>query len=117
MSSPHVRTSGFSLHVTITIDPANISAFLAAFRPVYKAVVAEPDCTYFEVFHSLEEPGVFRFVENWSKDPQWFKENQLTKAYYIPYVEATEPMWIKPRSLKFFERFSEEWVTLKPGNY
>lgn len=74
MSSPHVRSTGFSLHVTITVDPANIAAFLAAFRPVYEAVVAEPDCTYFEVFHSIDEPGVFRFVENWSKDPQWFKE-------------------------------------------
>lgn len=74
MSSPHSRSPGFSLHVTITIDPSNISAFLAAFRPCYEAVVAEPDCTYFEVFHSLDDPGVFRFVENWSKDPKWFQE-------------------------------------------
>ena len=65
---------GFSLHVTITIDPSNIDAFLSAFQPCYEAVVAEPDCTYFEVFHSLDEPGVFRFVENWTKSPEWFRE-------------------------------------------
>ncbi|KAL7904766.1 hypothetical protein GGI35DRAFT_194646 [Trichoderma velutinum] len=116
MSPPHVRSSGFSVHVTITIDPANTTAFLAAFRRIYEIVAAEPECTYFEVFQSLEEPGVFRFVENWSKDVQWFKEVQLTKEYYTPYLEATEPMWIKPRSIKYFERFSEEWLTVKPEN-
>ncbi|KAK4059006.1 hypothetical protein Trihar35433_11267 [Trichoderma harzianum] len=116
MSPPHVRSSGFSVHVTITIDPTNTSAFLTAFRRIYEIVAAEPECTYFEVFQSLEEPGVFRFVENWSKDVQWFKEVQLTKAYYRPYLEATEPMWIKPRSIKYFERFSGEWLTVKPEN-
>jgi quinol monooxygenase YgiN len=75
---------GFSLHVTITVDPSNIDDFLAAFRPCYEAVVAEPDCTYFEVFHSLDEPGVFRFVENWRKSPEWFREvGNCDPALYI----------------------------------
>jgi quinol monooxygenase YgiN len=126
---------GFSLHVTITVDPSNIDAFLAAFRPCYEAVTAEPDCTYFEVFHSLDEPGVFRFVENWSKSPEWFREvicgspaiynllttyatqNQLTKEYYKPYLEATQPMWVKDRKLNFFERFSKEWTMVKAINF
>lgn len=73
-SSINLPERGFSLHVNITIDPSNVDAFLAAFRPVYEAVVAEPDCSFFEVFYSLDEPGVFRFVENWNKSREWFLE-------------------------------------------
>ena len=25
----------------------------------------------FQVFHDAEQPGYFRFVENWSKDKDW----------------------------------------------
>ena len=74
MSSFQSQERGFSLHVTITVAPSHIDAFLAAFRPCYDAVTAEPECTYFEIFHSLEEPGMFRIVENWTQSPQWFQE-------------------------------------------
>lgn len=60
--------------MNITIDPSNIGAFLTALKPVYEALVSEPNCTYFEVFHSLEEPGAFRFVENWDQTKEWFLE-------------------------------------------
>ncbi|OAQ60544.1 antibiotic biosynthesis monooxygenase domain-containing protein [Pochonia chlamydosporia 170] len=116
-SSINLPERGFSLHVNITIDPSNVDAFLAAFRPVYEAVVAEPDCSFFEVFYSLDEPGVFRFVENWNKSREWFLENQLTKEYYKPYLDITEPMWIKPRTFNFFGRSSKEWTTVKEGNF
>lgn len=74
MSALTVPERGFSLHVTITIDPSDVESFIAAFRPCYEAVVAEPDCRFFEVFYSLDEPGVFRFVENWTKSKEWFME-------------------------------------------
>jgi quinol monooxygenase YgiN len=74
MPAPDAPERGLSLHVTITIDPSDIGRFLAAFKPCYESVVAEPDCTFFEVFHSLDEPGVFRFVENWTKSQEWFLE-------------------------------------------
>lgn len=60
-----VSGSSCSLHVQITIDPKNVQAFFDAFEPAYKNVVAEPECTYFEVFQSLEDPGTISWVENW----------------------------------------------------
>jgi quinol monooxygenase YgiN len=53
-----------SLHVYITVAPENMEKFLEALKPVYDAVCAEPGCVSFEVYHSNEEPGAFKFVEN-----------------------------------------------------
>lgn len=38
---------GFSLHVTIYIDPQNITKFFEHFKPVYDAVIAEPELPFF----------------------------------------------------------------------
>ncbi|KAF6238116.1 hypothetical protein HO173_003750 [Letharia columbiana] len=118
--STHIQDShafhGISLHVNITVAPENVDKFLAAFKICFDAVTAEPECTFFEVFHDADNPGHFRFVENWSKDEEWFRKEQLTKAYYKPYVEATESLWIKPRELKFFNRMPAEWMKAKPEN-
>ena len=63
---------GMSLHVTITVAPENAEKFLENLKPCFDLVAAEPECQYFEVFQSPEQPGRFRFVENWSKDREWF---------------------------------------------
>lgn len=72
--STHVQEShafhGISLHVNITVAPENVDKFLAAFKTCFDAVTAEPECTFFEVFHDVDNPGTFRFVENWSKDKE-----------------------------------------------
>lgn len=72
--STHIQDShafhGISLHVNITVAPENVDKFLAAFKPCFDAVTAEPECTFFEVFHDQDNPGRFRFVENWSKDKE-----------------------------------------------
>ena len=74
--STHIQDShtfhGISLQVSITVAPENIDKFLAALKPCYDAVTAEPECTFFEVFHDMDNPGHFRFVENWSKSKEWF---------------------------------------------
>ena len=62
---------GTSIHVTITVAPENAEKFLALLKPCFDAVTAEPECLFFEVFQDPEEPGSFRFVENWSKDKEW----------------------------------------------
>lgn len=41
---------------------------------------------------------------------------QLTKEYYKPYMEATEPLWIKPREFTFFNRMPAGWIKAKPEN-
>lgn len=58
-------TSGFSLHVTIFIDPLNVAEFFKHFKLVYEKVIAEPECTFFEVYQSPENPGELSWVENW----------------------------------------------------
>ncbi len=76
-SSPH----GISLHVTITVAPSDVDAFLAALKPCYEAVTAELECTYFEVYHNPANPGELRFVENWSQSKEWFVEVSIALPY------------------------------------
>jgi hypothetical protein len=57
--------SGWSLHVTVYIAPENVDSFLAAFKPVFDKVVAEPECLFFEMYLSPQEPGKISWVENW----------------------------------------------------
>ena len=63
-----------SLHVSITVAPENVEKFLAALRPAYEGVIAEPENIFFEVYQEQGKPGVFRFVENWNATAQWFQE-------------------------------------------
>ncbi|KAH8686199.1 hypothetical protein BGZ61DRAFT_533762 [Ilyonectria robusta] len=96
--------SGFSLHVTIFIDPLNVAEFFKHFKLAYENVIAEPECTFFEVYQSPENPGELRWVENWSASVKWFQEHQMTKEYYKPYFEATEPLFVKPRQFQIHNR-------------
>ncbi|KAF2189254.1 hypothetical protein K469DRAFT_683683 [Zopfia rhizophila CBS 207.26] len=107
-----------SLHVKITMAPENAKAFLEALNPVYDAVVAEPENTFFEVYQSAEEPGVFKFVENWNATREWMVNVQLKKDYYKPYLEATKPMFIKPREIEMWDRMDgNEWVAITKDFY
>lgn len=62
---------GISLHVTIVVAPENADKFPNLLKPVFDAVTAEPENLFFEVFQDPEQPGYFRFVENWSMDKDW----------------------------------------------
>lgn len=57
--------SGSSLHVNIYIDPSNVDKFFELFKPIYEKVIAEPECRFFEVYQSPDEPGAISWVENW----------------------------------------------------
>ena len=56
---------GVSLHVTVYIAPENVETFFKYFTPVYDKVIAEPECVFFEVYQSREDPGTISFVEDW----------------------------------------------------
>lgn len=104
-SSTSPKTTGqMTLHVTLRIDPSNIEPFMEALRPCWQGCLREPECIFFDVFHSPTEPGTFRFVEVWKRDQKWFEEHQLTKPYYEPYLTITKPMWIADREMLFTER-------------
>ena len=75
--------NGTSLHVTVTVAPENIDKFLAAFKACFDAVTAEPECTYFEVFQDSDTPGRFKWVENWSKDKEWFFKVRLPACVWF----------------------------------
>ncbi|KAL8981091.1 MAG: hypothetical protein Q9205_004017 [Flavoplaca limonia] len=95
---------GMSLHVSIYIDPSNRTAFLEAFKPCFDAVRAEKECLFFEIYSDPDDAGHF----SWA---------QITKDYYKPYLAATEPMFIKPREVKFYDRMEESWTFAKPENF
>ncbi|KAI0434291.1 hypothetical protein F5Y09DRAFT_266792 [Xylaria sp. FL1042] len=106
-------STGWSLHVTVYIAPENVDRFLAAFKPVFNKVVAEPECLFFEMYQSPQEPGKLSWIENWSKSPEWFLENQVTKDYYKEYFAITEAMFTKPREFQFLERVGPEYFMVK----
>ncbi|KAI0514497.1 hypothetical protein F5B22DRAFT_230195 [Xylaria bambusicola] len=110
-------TSGWSLHVTVYIAPDNVDRFLAAFKPVFNKVVAEPECLFFEMYQSPQEPGKLSWVENWSKSPEWFLENQVTKDYYKEYFAITEAMFTKPREFQFLERVGPDYFMVKDRQF
>ncbi|KAL8999594.1 MAG: hypothetical protein Q9169_001554 [Polycauliona sp. 2 TL-2023] len=110
MSTPSPNQS-ISLHVSIYISPHSRAAFLEAFKPCFDAVRAEPACKFFEVFTDPEDEGHFHWVENWIGSVKWFMTEQITKPYYAPYLAATEPMFVKPREVKFYHRMDDKaWV-------
>jgi quinol monooxygenase YgiN len=105
-----------SLHVHITVAPENAELFLSHLKPCYDVVSAEPECIFFEVFQNPAAPGDFKFVETWNASPEWFQTVQLTKDYYKPYLAATEPLWIKPRTFEIWERMpGNAWISVKEG--
>ncbi|KAI0387162.1 hypothetical protein F5Y04DRAFT_78028 [Hypomontagnella monticulosa] len=107
------ETKIVSLHVTVHIAPENVEKFLVAFKAIFDLVSAEPECLFFEVYRSVEEPGKIRWVENWSKDTQWLMEHQLTKPYYKEYFEVTEPMFLKPREAVVLEPVGPGFTMIK----
>ncbi|OJJ32194.1 hypothetical protein ASPWEDRAFT_53881 [Aspergillus wentii DTO 134E9] len=106
MDSSH----GISLQVTIFIKPEDLPKFWESFMPVYNKVIAEPECTFFEVYQSPEEPGTLSWVENWTESTEWLLKNQLTKPYYEDYFATTTPMFIKPREVKVLNRVGLQYT-------
>ncbi|GAB7357560.1 hypothetical protein MBLNU459_g0074t1 [Dothideomycetes sp. NU459] len=108
ISKPNIA---FILQVKVTFDPKDVPTFLEYFRPVHEKVLAEPECVYFLIGEDAQTPGVFRWTEGWTKDPQWFMtvQEQITKPYYKRYFEVTEPLFTS-------ERIVEAYIPLDPFN-
>lgn len=65
MADQITTVAGLSLHVSVEIAPENVPKFLDYFKPVYDLVAAEPECLFFEVYQSADNPGKIHWVENW----------------------------------------------------
>ncbi|KAK8102598.1 hypothetical protein PG984_015744 [Apiospora sp. TS-2023a] len=116
-SSPDYSANGCSLHVTVHIAPENWPKFKAAMQPVYEKVIQEPECVYFEIYRSPEDPGTITWVENWTTSPEWLKTVQIPKEYYKEYLEITRPMFIKPQEFKILHRLGREFLSIKDKQY
>ncbi|KAI0416047.1 hypothetical protein F5X98DRAFT_376228 [Xylaria grammica] len=103
-------TYGFSLHVTVYVNPAYIDSFFAAFNPVFKKALCEPECAFFGVYHNPKERGKISWVEDWKQSPEWFLQNQITKSYYREYLAITESMFTKQGEYQFLERVGPDYV-------
>ncbi|KAL4864735.1 hypothetical protein BDV12DRAFT_200813 [Aspergillus spectabilis] len=101
---------GISIHMTVHIRPEDVPKFYEVFRPVFEKATAEPDCTFFELYQSPNEPGTISWVENWSKPKEWIIENQANKSYYDEYRAITTPMYLKPLEVKVFDRVGPEFT-------
>jgi hypothetical protein len=95
---------GFILSVKVYISPADVPRFFTLFKPVYDAVLAEPECRFFIVAQSSPSPQeedhnvtCLSWIEGWSKPPPWFMAIQMKKAYYEPYMSETTAMFVRPR--------------------
>ena len=68
------NTEGLSFMVELTIAPESVDQFLKLFKEVMELASREPECMSFEVFRDPEKPNHFKWVENWSKNMEWFME-------------------------------------------
>ena len=61
LTTQALPTPTFILTVKVWISPSDLSEFFTLFRPVYDAVVAEPECLYFVLGQNPQVPGEVSF--------------------------------------------------------
>lgn len=64
---PQEETGGFTLIVTVTIQPDKYDEWLRHSWTAFKHVTAEPDCLSFEMFTVPGDANKVKWVESWSK--------------------------------------------------
>lgn len=64
---PQEETNGFSLIVTVTVQPDKYDEWLKHSWTIFQHVTADPDCLSFEIFSVKGEPNKIKWVETWSK--------------------------------------------------
>ncbi|KAF5506292.1 hypothetical protein CGCS363_v004279 [Colletotrichum siamense] len=90
-----------TFYVTIHLDPENVGKWFEIAKPVFEKIKAEPQLVFFELYRSPNDPGAISWLEKWSESREWLFEIQLKKDYYTDYFAATEPLFVKPREIKF----------------
>lgn len=68
------HAGGFTVIVTVTIQPDKVDEFLSHFYVAFEKVAAEPECLSFEVFRAQGEPNKIKWMESWSKSIEWFMQ-------------------------------------------
>ncbi|OJJ72285.1 hypothetical protein ASPBRDRAFT_109870, partial [Aspergillus brasiliensis CBS 101740] len=84
------------------LDPEDLPKFWAAFELTYKAVTAEPEITFFELYQTPDSPGAISWVDNY--------------CIYRDYFTATETLFITPREAKLLNRLGTPFTMFKKTN-
>ncbi|KAK3693183.1 hypothetical protein B0T22DRAFT_476023 [Podospora appendiculata] len=103
-------TKGFTIFVTVSIAPENVDKFLDVIKPVFERITSLPECEFFEIYSTPEEPGTFSWIEDWNATREFLFEEEMSKDYFKDYVEKITPLLIKPREIKFLERVSPRFL-------
>ncbi|KAH8748632.1 hypothetical protein F5883DRAFT_653063 [Diaporthe sp. PMI_573] len=86
---PQEETGGFSLIVTVTVQPDNVQG----------------------------EPNKVKWVETWSKSLEAVMADQGNKEYMKAYKEATNPLLVGEPQWELLKRFGGEWARAQEGVY
>jgi len=104
------------LQVEIYIFNQHTATFLEAAKPVWESVTNEPRCLSFEMFQTADPSDanvtVFRLVEVWDADEEWFMTVQAQKDYYKSYFELVKQISAKPVAFTFWKRL-DGWCSAK----
>lgn len=95
------ETGGFSLIVTVTIQPDKYDEWLKHSWETFKHVTAEPDCLSFEIFSVPGEPNKVKWVESWSKSLE------EVMAVSPPPPPLDRSPWTEPSANRFSETTCE----------
>ncbi|KAL4919195.1 hypothetical protein BDW62DRAFT_200076 [Aspergillus aurantiobrunneus] len=109
---------GISIHVTVLIAEHNLGKWFEAARPAFERLIAEPECTFFEIYQSQDNPGELSWVciVGMAYGGIAWILVQLKKDYYEPYLRITEPMFLKSRQVKVKNRLGGAFVIVKKEN-
>lgn len=92
------ETSGFSLIITVTVQPDKYDEWLRLSWETFKLVTAETDCLSFEMFSVPGEPNKVKWVESWSKS----LEAVMAVSFSSPLVRS-----FQTQSSRVATRFSQ----------
>ncbi|TDZ19933.1 hypothetical protein Cob_v007038 [Colletotrichum orbiculare MAFF 240422] len=90
-----------AFQVTIHLAPEDVDKFLEISRPAFERIKSEPGLTFFELYRSPEDPGALSWSEKWTESIEYILQEHVNKDYMKEYLAATEPMFTKPREVKF----------------
>lgn len=93
---PKEETGGFTLIVTVNIQPDKYDEWLRHSWTAFKHVTAESDCLSFEMFTVPGEPNKVKWVESWSKSLESVMAVRISPRLSLSPQERPGPTPVSP---------------------
>ncbi|KAK5086316.1 hypothetical protein LTS08_004374 [Lithohypha guttulata] len=91
------------------LKPEHVEEWLETEYEAWKVVHNQPECILFEILRDPERPNVFRLLECWTKDKEWFDNVQIrTPAYDKLWKLIERGVTEEPPSLEYYDRFGDQ---------